>query len=115
MAPHRLLFGSPRRYAWLLWFALLLPVAQAAAACHAFTHLRETPSSESGAKQGLHSSHCDICLMGAAIAGAAPSGEPASFESPTFGHEVPHTESANAAPAFEILAYLSRAPPLASL
>ena len=42
----------PRGWAWLLWLALLLPLAQAAAFSHAYSHDAQ-PSGEISSKQAL--------------------------------------------------------------
>lgn len=108
-------FVSPRRFGWLLWLALLLPVAQATAACHAFSHLRDAPTSESdNGKQAAHASHCDLCLMGAAIAGGAALGDLPPFTHPALGHEAPAAVVVDVWLAAPAHAYRSRAPPLAS-
>src|ERR1019366_594534 len=106
--------ASPRRFAWLLWLGLLLPVAQAAAACHVLSHARGVASGEADGKQTPHASHCDLCLMGAAIAGGALLGEPPAFSHPAFRHELPRGGFAGVWLALPIHAYLSRAPPGAS-
>ncbi|PZP28365.1 MAG: hypothetical protein DI603_19570 [Roseateles depolymerans] len=52
---------------WLLWLALILPIAQAMAGVHAFSHLSE--------RQGdgiAHLVHCDLCVAAAHLAGGAP-------------------------------------------
>lgn len=69
------LFEWTRRHlAWLLCFALLLPVAQLAGAAHAFTHLRDYASSHRGDPDAGHVQHCPICPVAAALgAGGAPS------------------------------------------
>lgn len=64
---------NPRRWSrnWLLWLALLLPVAQAMAAAHALSHL-------DGSRQddGIsHLVHCDLCLTAADLASGAPAAE----------------------------------------
>lgn len=106
---------APRRFAWLLWLGLLLPVAQAAATCHAFSHLRDVPASESDGKQAVHSSHCDLCLMAAAIGGGAPLGETQPFTHPAIRHDLPQADVTDVWLAPPVRAYRSRAPPLASL
>jgi hypothetical protein len=106
---------SPRRFAWLLWLGLLLPVAQAAATCHAFTHLRDAPSGEVDGKHALHAAHCDLCLMAAAIAGGAPPGESQAFGPPAIRHVVPQVGFADIWLAPPVRVYRSRAPPVASL
>lgn len=107
----------PRHFAWLLlWVALILPVAQAAAACHVYSHTSELAagSAELGkAKHAAGASHCDLCLAGSVVhGGGLPSAEllPAL---PILHHAAP-------AAAFEspwtppiVLAYQGRAPPVA--
>jgi hypothetical protein len=109
-------FVSPRRFGWLLWFALLLPVAQAAAACHAFSHLRDAPTSEPDkGKQAAQPSHCDRCLMAAAIGGGAPLADAQSFTHPALRHDLPQADGSDVWLAPPVRAYRSRAPPRVSL
>lgn len=115
MIADRLRSIRQRRFAWLLWLGLLLPVAQAAASAHAFSHLRDAPASSFDAKHALHAAHCDLCLMGAAIAGGAPPGEPLVFAHPAVRHAVPQQACADVWQAPVAPAYLSRAPPIPSL
>jgi hypothetical protein len=56
---HRLL--GPRHAAWLLWLALVLPLAQGMATWHAMSHSRADIAESRGGK-ALHASHCDLCL-----------------------------------------------------
>jgi hypothetical protein len=102
---------SPRRFAWLLWLGLLLPVAQVAAACHALSHGRGAASGEADDKQAPQASHCDLCLAAAAIAGSAPLGEPPAFVPPAIRHDLPQRGFAVGWLALPVRAYLSRAPP----
>lgn len=52
---------------WLLWLALLLPVAQAMADVHALSHAGDRQN------DGLvHLDDCDLCLTAANLAGGAP-------------------------------------------
>ena len=56
---------------WLLWLALLLPIAQAMAGVHALSHVSDRPD------DGLvHVVDCDLCLTAAHLAGSAPAAEP---------------------------------------
>ncbi len=104
----------PRRFGWLLWLALLLPVAQAAAACHALSHVGDSSRNESDGKQAPHGSHCDLCLAAAAIAGGAPFAAPPAFVPPALQHALPQERFTGLLWALPTRAYLSRAPPLAS-
>lgn len=99
-----------RRLAWVLAWALLLPVAQWASAAHALTHLH--PSSTQQRDPGAPAAgFCDICVVAAAIGGAAPTPEqpapvadlPAATPSPFIAPTVPR----GAPPP----SYRSRAPP----
>lgn len=59
---------------WLLWLALLLPIAQALAGVHALSHV-------TGERQDdgiVHLVHCDLCLTAADLV----SGGPASASGP---------------------------------
>jgi hypothetical protein len=105
--------STPRRFTWLLWLALLLPMAQAVANWHAFAHTgREAPGDANG-KQAPHLSHCDLCLTAAAVTGGALPAAPVFLPSPALRHQVPQAAFASVWLAPAALAYLSRAPPLA--
>lgn len=59
---------------WLLWLALLLPVAQTAGAAHVYSHLQDIGSSRGGDPDVGHVQHCPICPVAAAIGvGGLPS------------------------------------------
>ena len=103
-----------RRFAWLLWFALLLPVAQAATTWHGVSHLGGETSRSNGGKQGSHPAYCDLCLIAAAIGGSAPAGELQPFVHPAIRHVLPQAAIADVWQALLLRAYRSRAPPLAS-
>src|SRR6185369_5026454 len=104
------LFRSPpgRHFAWLLWLALLLPVAQAAAACHALSHAA-TASDERDNKQLLHEGHCDLCLIGAALGGGALTGAAPASPHPAVRHEAPPAAAVACPVSSPVRAYLSRA------
>jgi len=103
-----------RRFVWLLWLALLLPMAQASAAWHALTHARPDASGAADGKQALHQNHCDLCLTAAVVSGGALAGEPVSLSHPTARHELPHAVSSCVWQPAPPSPYHSRAPPLAS-
>jgi hypothetical protein len=104
----------PRRFAWLLWLGLLLPVAQVAAACHVLSHTADIVSGQADGKQVPHASHCDLCLAAAAIAGGAPFSMPSVFAPPVLGQALPGQGFDDVWLAPPARAYLSRAPPPAS-
>lgn len=101
------------RFTWLLWLALLLPMAQAAANWHAFSHTGRDAPGEPNGKQAPHFSHCDLCLTAAAVAGGALPAAPTVLPIPALRHQAPQAAFASVWLALTALAYLSRAPPLA--
>jgi hypothetical protein len=111
LASMRRLLAS-RRCAWLLAWALCLPLAQAATMAHALQHLRAVAAQERDTPAQLPLAACDLCLAAAAIGGAAPA--PAVQALPTL--QLPHaapvavpvTHARTQAPCF----YCTRAPPL---
>jgi hypothetical protein len=116
MQPHRFRsFWPRRRLAWLLWLGLLLPLAQVAAASHALTHLRGALGGEIDNKGVAQASHCDLCVAAAAIAGGGAISEAPALTPPLVCHDAPRIASAGVWLALPLRAYLSRAPPLASL
>ncbi|MCY4745452.1 hypothetical protein NYO99_10765 [Pelomonas sp. UHG3] len=65
---------------WLLWLALILPIAQAMAGAHAFTHVSDRPD------DGLvHLVDCDLCLTAAHLAGGVPAALPGPLPAPVAG------------------------------
>ncbi|MEY5098612.1 MAG: hypothetical protein RJA36_1331 [Pseudomonadota bacterium] len=99
------------RYAWLLVLALLLPLAQAAAACHLIGHAGAASSREDTA---VSQEQCATCLTAATIVGGAIAGdEPPGVMPPP----VPAEPAADALPSCflrPLRPYLGRAPPCAS-
>ena len=51
---------SRRHLVWLLWLALLLPIAQAAAAWHVLSHADLQAAGDADGKHALRHSHCDL-------------------------------------------------------
>ena len=102
---------GPRHLAWLLWLALLLPLAQGVAAAHAVSHADFTGERDGKA---LHISHCDLCLTAAAVTGGAlPSQPPALLVDPA-PHAMPLAQPVGVMSSAPAWAYRSRAPPFAS-
>jgi hypothetical protein len=96
-----------RRFFWSLLFALVLPLAQAAAAAHEVSHVR-TSAADKSAPAALH---CDICAVAAAVSGGAAPSEapvflhaPAAQQQPAASIPAPYT-------AEPVAFFLSRAPP----
>ena len=99
---------SRRRLSWLLWFGLLFVCAQAAANAHAISHLGQELGSRDG---GLVHAHCELCLIGASIGGAAPTAEAAPAPHPAVRHVLVAAQPRSLEPGAPALAYRSRAPP----
>lgn len=101
---------SRRRFAWLLWLALLMPLAQAAAGWHVAAHESARAGSDDG-KHGPAHSQCELCLAAAALGSGALPARPAALPCPACVHEIPSADSGAAALAPTSSAYRSRAPP----
>ena len=104
---------ASRHFVWLLWIALLTPIAQTAATWHTLSHARLDAIAGADGKQAPHHSHCDLCLAGAALGSGAIPGKPPSLPHPTALHEIPHADSSRSWFAPPAQAYESRAPPFA--
>jgi hypothetical protein len=96
-----------RRFFWSLLFALILPLAQAAAAAHEVSHVR-TSATDKSAPAALH---CDMCAVAAAVTGGAAPSEalvilhaPAAKQQPAAAMPSPRV-------AERVAFFLSRAPP----
>ena len=104
-----------RRFAWLLWLVLLLPLAQKAANLHLLSHATSELAGEGGddddGKLAIYPAHCKLCLMSAALTGAAPPA-PAALLAPSSAlHMPPDSGFASVWLAPSLPAYQSRAPP----
>ncbi|MFG6465184.1 hypothetical protein [Roseateles sp. BYS87W] len=64
---------NPGRWSrtWLLWLALLLPLAQALAGAHALSHVTSDRTSDGI----VHLAQCDLCLTAADLGSGAPVAE----------------------------------------
>jgi hypothetical protein len=94
---------------WLVWLAIMLPLAQTAAVWHGVSHGVQQQTAED--KQAPHPAHCELCLAAADLgAGALPSVAP-GFATPPAGHELKSSPASSVWAAPATLAYLSRAPP----
>ena len=114
MRPSRPRTDLSRHWAWVLWLALLLPLAQSASAMHAVSHVGEPSGAHDGGKSLPHSSTCDLCLTAAALHGGALRSEPSSLPDSTARYETPQGASRVSWQELLALAYRSRAPPYAS-
>ncbi|MBN9462372.1 MAG: hypothetical protein J0H00_14265 [Burkholderiales bacterium] len=106
-----------RHLPWLLWLALLMPVAQVAAAWHVLSHERidegVDAGGETGGSKALHPSHCDLCLTAATVAGGALPGRSPSLPLAAAPYAAPPADTRGGWLAPAAQAYESRAPPIA--
>lgn len=111
--PHAL---RQQSLAWLLWLALLLPMAQTAAVWHGLSHV--APATATAASQAPddpaapHGAHCDLCLSAATVGTGALPGAALPLPVVALRHVLPRTAARQAWLAPASLAYQSRAPPL---
>jgi hypothetical protein len=103
--------SSRRHLSWLVWLGLLFTFAQVAASAHAISHLG-TDSGRSRDGSVVHA-HCDLCLLGASIGGAAPMAGPPPAWHPELGDVAYVDEFRPFIASAPALAYQGRAPPLA--
>jgi hypothetical protein len=97
------------RWSWLLALALLLPLAQATATWHGYSHGLKSAVVDDA--QAAQLDHCERCLAAAALsAGALPS-LPHSLPVSTARHAQPPLAAIGLSPTRAALAYRSRAPP----
>jgi len=119
MHPRRSRSAPQHRLTWLLWLALLLPLAQSAAAWHAVSHTaagsvsgsNERPASDN--KQALHPAQCDLCLTAAALGGGALPTAQQGLVHPAARHQAPQATPGSPWLPPLTRAYHSRAPPFA--
>ncbi len=100
---------QPHALAWVLWLALLLPLAQFAAGQHRLAHALADGANP--AKQAAHLATCELCLAAAAVGSAATAPVVALPSLPPLRHAVPQSDR----PALRLAPlerhYLIRAPP----
>lgn len=94
---------------WLLWLALLLPIAQAMAGVHALSHVGDRQD------DGIaHLVHCDLCLTAADLGAGAPAAEPPLLAASPAVHAAPLATTATAARTADTGLPPARAPPLSA-
>ena len=98
----------PRLSAWVLWLALLLPLAQLAGAMHAYVHLSD-PARVGSDKHLLAPG--DLCVVAAALGSTAPGTAHAVQPPVAVEHAAPQPVAASAPPVHAPSPYRSRAPP----
>lgn len=97
-------------FRWLLWLALLLPIAQAMAGVHALSHV-------TGERQddGLaHLVHCDLCLTAADLGAGAPAAEPLAVAAGPARHAAPLLARGGPPRAVSLGLPPARAPPVSA-
>lgn len=90
-----------RRVLWSLLLALLLPLAQVAAAAHEVTHVKSAPVSI----------HCDECAAAAAVSGGAATTAPLAALPVHAKTSAPVAPAVTSRAAEPFVAFSSRAPP----
>jgi hypothetical protein len=60
-----------RHPGWLLWLALLLPLAQSAATWHVLSHSVAAQVEDNSGPKAIGQDPCDLCLSAAAVLGGA--------------------------------------------
>lgn len=98
---------------WLMWLALLLPLAQSAAAWHEVSHAAEAAGALDAGKKTLHNAACGLCLASAAVHGAGLASEPPALLHLALAQSQPLMPAPRRQPAPPVLGYSSRAPPSA--
>jgi hypothetical protein len=103
---------NPGRWSrkWLLWLALLLPLAQAMAGAHALSHVTGEKSGDSLA----HFVHCDLCLTAADLGSGAPAAEAALLLAGDAAHAAPLLARGGAPRAVSLGLPPARAPPVSA-
>ena len=117
-ATRRFRATTPRHLAWLLWLALLLPLAQTAASSHVYSHTAsdDTTSRAAADAHGKHASgilHCDLSLAGTLLHGGALPGVPPGLDLHHPNQAAPDAAFDSLCEAAPALAYQGRAPPFA--
>ena len=96
---------------WLMWLALLIPLAQAAAGVHAISHIAGEAQSDEGKSSKPLADHCPQCVLAAALGSGALPATPVAWLAPMLRHALPASAAARAFACGCASAYLSRAPP----
>ena len=109
-ALHRFL-AQRRSLTWLLWLALLLPMAQSVASWHAHSHDGQATAARADDAQAPHATHCELCLVAAAVSGGALFAAPPALALAARRHEAPLAAAGSVWLWLFTPAYRSRAPP----
>ena len=99
---------------WLLCLALLLPLAQTAAAWHELSHASSRATEQEGDQKAVHAAACGLCLASAAVHGAGTASATPHLRHPALVQWLQARIGLVAAGTAPVLGYLSRAPPVSS-
>ena len=110
----RLSTFSQRRFVWLLWLVLLLPMGQTVATWHVLSHVHSSQAAEDDGQQGIHQNHCDLCLSAATLIGGAPLAYVPDAHQASGRVEVPLVALHGIFSTAPARAYNSRAPPFST-
>jgi hypothetical protein len=99
-----------RGHAWLLAWALCLPLAQWACATHALLHLHAVASEDRDAPAQMPA-FCDTCVVAAVIGGAAPLPVAGLPVAAPIAQAAPELRTAAPPRTSPFLAFRTRAPP----
>lgn len=105
---------TQRRFAWLLWLALLLPIAQLAAGVHILSHAHGDHSGKEPVSQAIHEDLCGLCPSAAAVLGGGPVVASSAPVLPAALYAAPLAALPVMLQAALAHAYDSRAPPLST-
>lgn len=100
--------------AWLVWLALLLPLAHSAAIWHGYAHSARGAAGYEDDQGAPAAAHCDLCLTAAGVTGGALPAAARDLSLLAARHELPPAQPRSSWLAPLALAYLSRAPPPAA-
>lgn len=101
--------------AWLLWLALLVPLAQSAAMAHGYSHVRTEASDYRDSDQAPQANHCALCLTAAALAGGPVLAGESKLLLVAGSDSVPREGATSVWQGLPKLGYRSRAPPFSAL
>ena len=101
--------ATPARWTWLLWLAMLLPLAQVAGAAHEVSHVERVRPADS--QKALHIAQCDLCVVAAAVAAGGAASAQAGFVLADFAAAAVSAFEPAQPRAAHWQLYSSRAPP----
>ncbi len=100
---------------WLLWLALLVPLAQSVALAHTYVHDRAAATDRRDADPAAQASACDLCLAAAALAGGPLLATGPGIALQAGPDPAPSSAVGHVWQLAAVLGYQSRAPPFSTL